>query len=203
MDGKGLLIVISGPSGAGKGTICKELLSRHIENIELSISATTRLPRNGEVEGISYFFKSKDDFLYMIQNNDLIEYAHVYGNYYGTPKKYVLDKIDEGKDVILEIDVQGAMKVKQNYPDAVFIFIMPPSYEELKHRILSRGTETLADIEKRMHSAYEEIKSAANYGYIVINDDVKKATDKVCGILLAEKCKCSRNKIDFDSYKEV
>lgn len=198
----GLLIVISGPSGAGKGTVCKKLLSFGIPELELSVSATTRKPRNGEVEGISYFFKSKEEFKNMIDNNEFIEYAQNYDNFYGTPKSYVQEKLDNGKDMILEIDVQGAMQVKKNNPEGVFVFIMPPSFEELKHRLLSRGTESKEDILKRLHEAYREVCSSRNYDYIVINDDVQAAAEKVRSIITAEKCKLKRCKIDYDSYKE-
>jgi guanylate kinase len=198
----GLLIVISGPSGAGKGTVCKKLLSFGIPELELSVSATTRKSRNGEVEGISYFFKSKEEFKEMIDNNEFIEYAQNYDNFYGTPKSYVQEKLDNGKDVILEIDVQGAMQVKKNNPEGVFVFIMPPSFEELKHRLLSRGTESKEDILKRLHEAYREVCSSRNYDYVVINDDVLTAAEKVRSIITAEKCKLKRCKIDYDSYKE-
>lgn len=197
-----LLIVISGPSGAGKGTVCKELLSKNIPGLELSVSATTRKPRTGEVEGISYFFKTKEEFIEMINENGFIEYAQVYDNFYGTPKSYVQSKLNNGKDVILEIDIQGAMQVKKNIPEAVFVFIMPPSFEELKHRIISRGTETQQDILKRLHEAYREVCSSRNYDYIVVNDDVQVAAEKVRSIITAEKCKLKRCKIDYDSYKE-
>lgn len=202
MCNKGLLIVISGPSGAGKGTVCRELLGNGKGNLELSVSATTRKPRDGEVEGVSYFFKEKDVFLRMIECNEFIEYAQVYDNYYGTPKQYVMNKLEEGKDVILEIDVQGAMKVKQVCQNAVYIFIMPPSFEELKSRIIRRGTESEKDIKKRMKNAYEEICSVGNYDYVVVNDDIKTAASKISCILTAEKCRLKRCKVDVNQYKE-
>lgn len=200
MNNKGLLIVISGPSGAGKGTICRELLGRNISNLELSISATTRMPRTGEIDGVSYFFKDKDEFRKMIDGNDLLEYAQVHDNFYGTPKQYVMDKMHEGKDIILEIDIQGAMKIKQQYRDAVFIFIMPPSYEELKNRIVGRGTECEQEIEKRLKNAREEVRLAPYYEYVIINDDIKTAADKLNCIIIAEKCKIDRCHIDFENY---
>lgn len=199
---KGLLIIISGPSGAGKGTVCKELMSMQLSELEVSVSATTRKPRPGELEGISYFFKEKEEFIQMIDQNEFIEYAQVYDNYYGTPRSHVQNKLDKGKDVILEIDIQGAMQVKKNNPEGVFVFIMPPSFEELKHRIISRGTETQNDILKRLHEAYKEVCSSRNYDYIVINDDVHLAAEKVRSIITAEKCKLKRCKIDYNSYKE-
>jgi guanylate kinase len=199
---EGLLIIISGPSGAGKGTVCKELISMNLPELELSVSATTRKPRTGEKEGISYFFKEKEEFVQMINQNEFIEYAQVYDNFYGTPKSYVQNKLDNGKDVILEIDIQGAMQVKKNNPEGVFVFIMPPSFEELKHRIISRGTESQNDILKRLHEAYREVLLSRNYDYIVTNDDVTLAAEKVRSIIIAEKCKLKRTKIDYDSYKE-
>jgi len=199
---KGLLIIISGPSGAGKGTVCKELMSMKLPELEVSVSATTRKPRTGELEGISYFFKEKEEFEQMINQNEFIEYAQVYDNYYGTPRSHVQDKLDNGKDVILEIDIQGAMQVKKNNPEGVFVFIMPPSFEELKNRIISRGTESQTDIIKRLHEAYKEVRLSRNYDYIVINDDVHLAAEKVRSIITAEKCKLKRFKIDYNSYKE-
>lgn len=201
MSDSGLLIVISGPSAAGKGTICRELLKNYKDNFELSISATTRKPREGEVEGVNYFFKDKDEFARMVENGEFIEYARVYDNYYGTPKKYVLEKLDAGKNVILEIDVQGAMKVRETIKDGIYIFIMPPSMEELRRRIVGRGTETAQDIDKRMSNAYDEICHVAAYDYVVVNDDIKKAADKINCILIAEKCRFKRCKIDYEDFK--
>lgn len=201
MDSKGLLIVISGPSGAGKGTICRELLQSYNENLELSVSATTRKPREGEVEGINYFFREKPEFARMVEAGEFIEYAEVHDNYYGTPKRYVMDKLREGKDVILEIDVQGGMKVKDAFPEAVFIFIMPPSFEELKKRIEGRGTESEQDICKRLRNAYGELKYIHSYDYIVVNDDLKDAAARIKCILTAEKCRIKRCNIDIEKFR--
>jgi len=188
----GLLIVISGPSGAGKGTICKALLKR--KDLWLSVSATTREPRNGEVDGVNYYFMSREEFLDKISKDDFFEYAEVYGSYYGTPKWKALEAIESGKDVILEIDIQGALKVKQKYPEGVFIFILPPSMEELKHRIINRGTETEESLLRRFKSAYNEINYISKYNYAVVNDTVEEAVDKIEAILTAEKCRVDRLK---------
>ena len=202
MKSKGLLIVISGPSGAGKGTICRELLRSSKYNLELSVSATTRKPREGEADGVNYFFKEKEEFIRMVDNGEFIEYARVHDNYYGTPRNYVMDKLEEGKSVILEIDVQGGMKVKHYFDDAVFVFIMPPSFEELRKRIEGRGTETQEDICKRMKNAYGEVSYAHNYDYVVVNDDLQEAAAKIDCILTAEKCRIKRCNIDFENFKE-
>lgn len=202
MCDEGLLIVISGPSGVGKGTICKELIRENINNIELSVSATTRKPRNGESEGISYYFKGKDEFEEMIKDGQFLEYAKVYDNYYGTPKAQVINKLKEGKDIILEIDTQGAMQVKRNFKEGIFIFIMPPSYQELKKRIINRGTESEDDIKKRLKCAFLEIERVNNYDYIVVNDVIDKAVSKIDCIIHAEKCRLCRYNIDFSEFKE-
>lgn len=192
MVSKGLLIVVSGPSGAGKGTICKELLKNNSQ-IKVSISATTRGPRIGEEDGVNYFFIEKDKFENMIDKNEFLEYATVYDNYYGTPKQYVMDSLKNGNDVLLEIDIVGALQIKDRFDDAVFIFILPPSLEELKNRIIGRGTESLSDIEKRHGSAIAEIEQVIKYDYAVVNDDVSRAVQDIEAIIRAEKCKVLRN----------
>ncbi len=186
MKQKGVLIVVSGPSGAGKGTICAELLKRDDVKLQLSISATTRTPREGEVDKQSYFFKTTDEFETMIENNEFLEYAQVYGNYYGTPKKFVLDCLDEGHNVLLEIDIQGAMKVRENYPQGVFVFVLPPSMRELKSRILGRGSESVKSFETRFLSAVSEMEWIRKYDYYVVNDQVETATDLLSAIVKAE-----------------
>lgn len=198
---KGLLIVISGPSGAGKGTICKALVEKH-DDIFVSVSATTRNPRAGEVDGVNYHFLSKKEFLERIAEDDFLEYAEVYGNYYGTPKSNVQEMLDSGKNVILEIDIQGALKVKERAEDGVFIFILPPSMEELKQRIIKRGSETPESLMTRFKSAYQEINYVSKYNYAVVNDTVELAVSKIEGILIAEKCRVDRIKEKILDSKE-
>ncbi|GAA0077997.1 guanylate kinase [Clostridium sp. CTA-5] len=198
---RGLLIVISGPSGAGKGTICKELIKNN-DNLSLSVSATTRSPRNGEIDGINYHFLSKEEFLRRIEENDFLESAEVYGNYYGTPKSNVEEILESGKDVILEIDIQGALKVKENTEEGVFVFILPPSMEELKQRIIKRGSETPESLMKRFKSAYKEINFVSKYNYAVVNDEVDVAVSKLEAIILAEKCRVDRLKHSILDSKE-
>ena len=181
---KGKLFVLSGPSGVGKGTICKKLL----ENIdlEISVSATTRKPREGEIEGVSYFFVNHDRFEDMIQKGEFLEHAEVFGNYYGTPKQKVLDKLAWGKDVLLEIDVQGAMQVKENYPESITIFVCPPSLSTLKHRLAGRGTESAESLNQRIAKALTEIEMLKNYDYYIVNDELDDAVKNVKSIIYAE-----------------
>ena len=200
MKKKGILIVISGPSGAGKGTICKALLEKG--SYWFSVSATTRKARIGEEEGKNYFFLTREEFFKKREEEDFLEYAEVYGNYYGTPKSNVLSMLENGKDVILEIDIQGALKVKETYPNGVFIFILPPSMEELKQRIINRGSETTESLMTRFKSAYQEINYVSKYNYAVVNDTVADAVLKIESILTAERCRVDRIKEDILDSKE-
>ncbi len=188
---KGILLIISGPSGAGKGTIVSELKER--SEYSLSISATTREPRQNETDGVHYFFKSREQFEDMIEGKKLLEYATFCGNYYGTPVDYVNEQIENNKTVILEIEIQGALQVKELYPEAVLIFLTPPSMNELEKRLTGRATETPEKIELRLKRAVEEIDNIDKYDYIVINDSVEQAVSDLECIVKAEKMKAKRN----------
>lgn len=188
----GVLIVLSGPSATGKGTVCKQIMRKN-DNLHFSVSVTTREPRVGEIEGVNYFFKEKEEFQRMIDQDELLEWAEVYGNFYGTPCVAVQDALDRGEDIVLEIDPQGALQVKSRFPQGVFIFLMPPSLEELASRIQKRGSETPEAMTRRLQAAKIEIGSAFQYDYLVINDDIDVAVDQIQQILAAEKCRTSRN----------
>ena len=195
---EGLLVVVSGPSGTGKGTVLNYLRERE-KSIKFSVSATTRQPRSGEVDGVNYFFKTNEEFENMIKNGELVEWVRYCDNYYGTPKKCIEDTIKSGYDCLLEIEVEGALNIKKIYPDCVSIFILPPSFEELRRRIESRGTEKPEVIEKRMEKALKEMKLIDKYDYVIINDEVEKAVNSICYILASEKLKSSRNKNILES----
>lgn len=180
--------MISGPSGSGKGTVCQGLF-RELDNLHLSISATTRNPRGEERHGVDYYFLTREQFKSMIAGDQLLEWANVYGNYYGTPQQPVIDAVNRGLDVILEIDVQGALNVKSKYPHCVLIFLIPPSRAELEMRLTNRGTDSAGEIEHRLQWAEKEIKEVHKYDYLVINDDLVAATKRVCAIITAERCR--------------
>ena len=199
---KGLLLVVSGPSGAGKGTICKSILEQN-DHIKLSVSATTRKPRTGEVHGVNYFFIDKEEFKKMIEQGEFLEYAQIYDNFYGTPKAAIMETLEKGQDVILEIEMQGARQVKEVYPEGIFVFVLPPSLEELKNRIVGRGTETAEEIEKRFSCAFEEIKQIEDYDYFIVNKDVEKSVKELEAIISSEKNKVTRYKNNIiDKFKE-
>ena len=195
---KGKLFVISGPSGTGKGTICKELIKN--EKIRLSVSMTTRKPREGEVHGVSYYFATKEEFLQKIDAGGFLEYAEVFGNYYGTPKMEVLELLDKGMDVLLEIDVQGALQIKDVYPEAVLVFILPPSMEELRARLTGRATETQDVVERRLGEAAKEISYVKQYDYAGINDDLEEAIDNVKMVIKASHFGVTQSIVD--QYEE-
>lgn len=188
---KGILIVVSGFSGAGKGTLMKRLLESY-DNYALSISATTRAPRQGETDGKEYFFKTVDDFEKMIAQDELIEYAKYVNNYYGTPKDYVMKQLEAGKDVILEIEIQGALKVKEKYPDTLLLFVTPPNAKTLRERLVGRGTETEEVIDSRMKRAAEEAEGVEAYDYLIINDDLETCVVDMHHVIQSEHYRVSR-----------
>ena len=192
MEGKGMLIVVSGLSGAGKGTLCNLMLEQ-FDDLCLSISATTRKPRVGEINGTNYFFTDKEDFEQRIEQKEFLEWAKVYNNYYGAPKSFVEQQTKDGKDVILEIDIQGALQIKEQRPEGVFIFILPPNIQEQEKRIIRRGSETDESVKLRLKCAQEELNAALSYDYIVVNQDLEEAAEKLRSIIIAERCKTSRN----------
>ena len=200
MNKEGILIVVSGFSGAGKGTIMKALLERY-DNYALSISATTRNPRPGEEEGKAYFFKTNEEFEKMIAKDDLIEYAMYVGNYYGTPKAYVEEQLRAGKDVILEIEIQGALKVKEKFPNTLLLFVTPPSAEELRKRLEGRGTETQEVIDGRMKRAIEEAEYMDQYDYLVVNDELDVCVEEMHHLIQGEHERCFRNQTFIEHMK--
>ena len=193
MSRKGVLAVVSGFSGAGKGTLMKALLSEHADQYALSISATTRGPREGEVDGREYFFKTKDQFEQMIAEDALIEHACYVGNYYGTPKNYVMEQLEAGKNVSLEIEIQGALKVKERFPDTLLLFVTPPSAGELERRLRGRGTETDEVIKSRLKRAVEEAEFMDRYDYILVNDDLETCVQEMHELIQAQRHKTSQN----------
>ncbi len=192
MNTRGILIVVSGFSGAGKGTLMKALLSKYEERYALSVSATTRKPRLGEVDGREYFFISTAEFEKKIAKDELIEYAKYVDHYYGTPRDYVERQLDAGKDVILEIEIQGALKVKEKFPDALLLFVTPPSAAELKKRLIGRGTETMDVIGARLQRAAEEAEGMNRYDYLVVNDDLDVCVEQMHAIICGEHRRCYR-----------
>lgn len=190
---KGILLVLSGFSGSGKGTVMKEIMKKYSDRYALSISATTRSPRQGETDGVEYFFKTREEFEEMIAKDELIEYAQYVSNYYGTPKAYVQEQLNAGKDVILEIEIQGALKIKEKFPDTLLLFMTPPSAEELKKRLIGRGTESMEVIQARLKRAIEEAEGIEKYDYLIINDDLEECVERFHSIVTNEHERVSRN----------
>ncbi len=202
LEKKGILIVVSGFSGAGKGTLMKELLKKYPDDYALSISATSRKPREGEQEGVEYFFKTREEFEKMIEGEELVEYAQYVGNYYGTPKAYVEEQLEAGKDVILEIEIQGALKIKEKFPQTVLMFVTPPSAEELKNRLVKRGTEDMETIERRLSRAVEEAEGIEAYDYLVVNDILEICVEEMHQIISNEHTRISRNLPAIEQMRE-
>ena len=198
---KGVLTVVSGFSGAGKGTVMKRLIQKY-DDYALSISVTTRKPREGERDGIEYFFKTKEEVETMIENDEFLEYARYVDNYYGTPRFYVEEMLAKGKNVILEIEIQGAMQIKSKNPEAVLVFVTPPSFEELRNRLVGRGTETADVIESRLRRASEEAEGMPSYDYILVNDQVEDFVDRLHQIILSERAKAQRNEEFINTIRQ-
>lgn len=201
-DESGILFVLSGPSGVGKGTVRKKLFEEQTD-LQYSISMTTRAMRPGETEGVDYFYRSNEEFEHMISDNGFLEYAKYVNNYYGTPRSFVEETLAKGKDVFLEIEVQGALQVKNNFPQGVFIFLFPPSLDELKNRIVNRGTETEDLVINRLKEARKEIEMMHAYDYVVVNDDVNKAVDRVKAIIQSEHLRRERVEKQYKKILEV
>ena len=197
----GVLTVVSGFSGAGKGTVMKRLIQKY-DDYALSISVTTRKPREGERDGIEYFFKTKEEVETMIENDEFLEYARYVDNYYGTPRFYVEEMLAKGKNVILEIEIQGAMQIKAKNPEAVLVFVTPPSFEELRNRLVGRGTETADVIESRLRRASEEAEGMPSYDYILVNDQVEDCVDRLHQIILSERAKAQRNEEFINTIRQ-
>ena len=190
---KGILLVLSGFSGSGKGTVMKEIMKKYSDRYALSISATTRSPRQGETDGVEYFFKTREEFEEMIAKDELIEYAQYVSNYYGTPKAYVQEQLNAGKDVILEIEIQGAIKIKEKYPDTLLLFMTPPRKKKKKKRLIGRGTESMEVIQARLKRAIEEAEGIEKYDYLIINDDLEECVERFHSIVTNEHERVSRN----------
>ena len=200
MKRKGLLVVVSGPAGVGKGTLCKAYMKK-FDDMKLSVSNTTRLPRDGERDGVEYNFTTKENFLKMIENDELLEYVNVFENYYGTSKKWVQEQLDMGNDIILEIDIVGAMNVKKTYDNALLLFIIPPSYEVLEKRLRNRNTDSDGQIRQRLERMEEEIKIMKDYDYFVVNDDIDESLDMMKSIIDTQRCSVKRyGQQEIESY---
>lgn len=199
MDLKGFLIVLSGPSGAGKNTLMNRVIPR-IPNLQYSVSATTRQPRPGEVDGVDYFFVTEEEFDQMVANEEFLEWAEFVDNRYGTPKSFVQKQMEEGKTVIMDVDIQGALQIRGKLDDAVLVFLLPPTWEELENRLNKRGKDPVEAIVKRLERSYEELKYIVDYDYFIVNDQLEKAAERLLTIINAEWCRVAR--ADLDTIKE-